>query len=599
MSTADLGADAAVECARYIDSAHGKRNAVLLEIIALAGQRRRSNSELLRLYDPAAWRLFYTNAGVNDQQLIAKALALEIWPVKLPEAMVRAAPLPTMQWMQEQAKSEHPRLAELIRIWQTWGFWARVGHERQYLLELPAIIGKLAVNRTILADSTASAALLRFAGETRAMTATGFIVDSLAHAAPIVRAQAAVACGHLVSEGSGPCRQSDTRRRGPVCGRVISETLAAAILRAAKGEQDPVVQQKIAMAAEAWPDRADIGAAMLGLFNRTASATVRREILFSCADTTWPSRADLLLRAFDVPGDGVLGAALTALAVRTEPKALDKTLELARQTAEAQPPLIDALAAYGDGRAMRHLIRWLSKQDNPVVRVKLLLALERTSNHEADALLLQLLNGDSSAMVVEQTIGIIARKQIAGSEEVLIGLAVDKTAPMQLRVQAIWAMGRFDTPEIRKTLDDLDTHPERFFKAPIDEHGNPAFSETIDMARMMVALAKIQLHAPDGDAKLQAAYDRGTATSQLTALVMLAQTGHDHPIISQGLAATETAVIFGAVRAARAANPKKYHDRLAALRHAPFIEALLASGLDSANLRPTLDAAIEAGKSHE
>ena len=61
----------------------------------------------------------------------------------------------------------------------------------------------------------------------------------------------------------------------------------------------------------------------------------------------------------------------------------------------------------------------------------------------------------------------------------------------------------------------------------------------------MVALAKIQLKMPDGDARLQEAYDRGTATSQLTALVMLAQIGHDHPIIGQGLATTDTAIIFG------------------------------------------------------
>ena len=501
-----------------------------------------------------------------------------------------------MQWMRDQAASQHPRLPELVLIWQTWGFWARVGHERQYMLELGAVVAQLAVNRAILADATASAALVRFAGEIRAITAVGFVINSLVHGSPLVRAQAATACGHLVCETSGPCRLSDTRRGGPPCGRLVYDATGVAIIHAARTEGDPSVQQKIAMAAESWPDRPEMGAAMFELFNRTTSAGARREILFSCSNATWPNRAGLLMRAFDVPDEGVLGAAFVALSVKPEPMALDKTLEIAKATPEAQPPLIDALAAYGDPRAMRHLIRWLSKQDNPVVRIKLLLALEKTSQHEADALLLQLLNGDSSAMVVEQCIGIIARKQIFGGEEVLTALAVDKTAPIQLRVQAIWAMGRFDTPEIRKTLDELDKTPERFFNAPIDEKGKPANSETIDMARMMVALAKIQLHAADGDAKLQEAYDRGTATSQLTALIMLAQTGHDHPIIGQGLAATDTAVIFGATRATMAANPKKYHDRLVAIRHAPFMESLLNSGLDSARLRPTLDAAIEAGE---
>lgn len=573
LATADLGVDAAIECARYLDPAHRSRNGAMLEIIALAGQSRRSNGEVLKLYDPLAYRLFYTEAGAADQQLIGKALLLSAWPPKLPEAMVRAAPAPTLQWMRDQAKLDGPRMTELILIWQTWGFWARVGHERQYAAELADVVGQLAENHAILADPAASAALLRFAGEVRAMSATGWVIDTLAHGPPTARAEAAAACGRLASPAT-----------------------AEAIIHAARHEQDPAVQQKIAIAATAWPHRPEIGIAMLALFDRTASAAVRREILFAASETYWPDRADLLLRAFDAPDDGVLGAAFSALSVRPEPRALVKTLEIARLTQDGQPPLIDTLAAFGDRRAMPHLIRWLSRQDNPVVQVKILLALEKTTQHEADALLLQYLNVNASAMVVEQTVGIIARKQIAGGEDVLMSLAADKSAPIQLRVEAIWALGRFDTPEVRKALDELDKNPQRYFKAPIDEHGKPAFTETIDMARMMVALALIELHDPRGDAKLQEAYDRGTATAQLTALIMLAQTGHDHPIIGQGLATTDTAIIFGATRAALAADPKKYHDRLFALRHAPFIEALLSSGLDSARLRPMLDAAIAAGE---
>jgi HEAT repeat protein len=157
-------------------------------------------------------------------------------------------------------------------------------------------------------------------------------------------------------------------------------------------------------------------------------------------------------------------------------------------------------------------------------------------------------------------------------------------------------MGRFDTPEIRRTLEKIDANGEQYFKSAADPNAKLTDSETIDMARMMVAIAKIERGDKDADAKLQLAYDRGTAIAKLTALVMLAQIGHDHPIISQGLATTDTAVLFGAVRAATAANPKKYHDVLFAIRHAPFIDALLNSGLDSANLRPTLDAAITAGE---
>ena len=206
--------------------------------------------------------------------------------------------------------------------------------------------------------------------------------------------------------------------------------------------------------------------------------------MFSCSKANWPNRADLLLRAFDVPEDGVLGSALIALSEKPEPKAVEKMLQLAGQTPEAQPPLIDALAASGDGRATPHLIRWLAKQDNPVVRVKLLLALEKTSSHEADALFRQLVSADSSAMTVEQTIGIIARKRVPGCEETLIALALDPTAPIQMRIEAIWAMGRFDTPAIRQTLDKLDRHGEQYFKSdPSTSTESPRFPNRSTLQR--------------------------------------------------------------------------------------------------------------------
>src|SRR4051812_35162535 len=70
LPTADLGAAAAIDCSRYIDPAKSSRNAVLMEVIALAAQSRRSHVELLKLYDPAAYRLFYLDDGVGGQDAI-------------------------------------------------------------------------------------------------------------------------------------------------------------------------------------------------------------------------------------------------------------------------------------------------------------------------------------------------------------------------------------------------------------------------------------------------------------------------------------------------------------------------------------------------
>jgi hypothetical protein len=334
---------------------------------------------------------------------------------------------------------------------------------------------------------------------------------------------------------------------------------------------------------------------MLELFDR-AGTGVRREILFSAAHAKWAERGKLIARAFDAPDDGVLGAALLAVAANPDPKVLGNVLELAASTKQAQPPLMDALAAYGDGRARPHLVRWLEAEKSPVVRVKLLLALEHTTKGEADDVFLRVLKSDASAMVVEQCIGVVGRKRVTGADALLVSMALDATAPMQLRVAAIFAMGRFDTPEVRATLRRIDVEAGEVFKNAVDADGKSAYAESVDVARMMTALAMLRLGEAGATAKLQAAFDRGTGMSQLTALVMLAETGLDHPIIAQGLESTDTAILYGAARAAKSADARKYHDRLVALRRAPFVESLLASGLDSARFGEALDEAIAEGE---
>lgn len=570
LPAADLGIQAAIECARRFDPQKPKRNAALLEVIALAAQSRRSHPELLKLYDPDARRLFYSEAGATDQRMIGSALALEIWPAKVPEAMVRAAPLATLDWMHQQAKSEKPRLAELIAIWQTWGFWARAGHERQYLPTLEKAAQELAENRAIRADAPTVAALVRFIGECKARGATPFVVASLTHESPAVRAAAASACARLASD----------------------EALTA-LIKASATENDPAPQQKIAMAFETWANRTEAGDALLALFTRTPHAAVRREALFSAAHATWPRRKELLKLAFEKPVEGVLGAALVALHEKPEPALLPDTLEIAAHTDDAQPALIDALASFADARAAPHLTRWLSKQENSVLKVKLLLALEKCSNHEADAWVLKLAKEDASAMVVEQALGIVGRKQVKGAEDLLLALAGDADAPPQVRVEAIWAMGRFDTPAIRQLLRNLGDQTEKYFHAG---GANQMPEEAIDIARLMAALAEIRLGVPDADARLQKAFDRTTGTGQLTALVMLAQMKRDHPIIPAGLESTDTAIVLGAARAAAAVASEKYLAKLRAIRNGKFIDALLNSGLDSAGLRGALDDAILAGE---
>ena len=166
--------------------------------------------------------------------------------------MMRAAPKATLAWMKEQARQDHPRISQLILIWQTWGFWARVGHERQYTAELDEVAGELNASAAIDNDPLALPALLRFAGEVHSKRMEGAVLNCMTGFTPTVRAEAASACGRL---GSDAC--------------------ADALIKSARREDDPAVQQKIAMAAEVWPDRPEMGAAPMDLFNRTSSAAVR------------------------------------------------------------------------------------------------------------------------------------------------------------------------------------------------------------------------------------------------------------------------------------------------------------------------------------
>src|SRR5204862_44653 len=93
-STGERGIATALICAEFLDERKPRRSQVLYETIALAGNCRRSHPEVLRLYHPEAYRLFHSPDGVASQHQIAIGLAWKEWPASLPDAVVRAAPVP-------------------------------------------------------------------------------------------------------------------------------------------------------------------------------------------------------------------------------------------------------------------------------------------------------------------------------------------------------------------------------------------------------------------------------------------------------------------------------------------------------------------------
>ncbi|MCH7728463.1 MAG: hypothetical protein IH991_18585, partial [Planctomycetes bacterium] len=186
----DRGAGAILIATKDLDEAHPKRSGLLYEIIARAGIRRNAPSELLRLYDPAAYDLYYTPAGATRQVPIAIALSWKMPPAFLPQAVVRAAPAATLAWLNEQAAADQPRIELLIRVLDEWSRWIAQRHERQFVGRLPKVLVALSANDNITNDSSATRALLRCAGAVRAKDLTAFAVGCLDHSKAAVRSTA-------------------------------------------------------------------------------------------------------------------------------------------------------------------------------------------------------------------------------------------------------------------------------------------------------------------------------------------------------------------------------------------------------------------------
>jgi hypothetical protein len=87
----------------------------------------------------------------------------------------------------------------------------------------------------------------------------------------------------------------------------------------------------------------------------------------------------------------------------------------------------------------------------------------------------------------------------------------------------------------------------------------------------------------------------GSPAVQLTCLLSLAELKQDDRVIEQALHTGDFAVLLGAVKAAGATNPTKYAPHLRALREAPFVAALLTSGLDTWGLPAAFSAALREG----
>jgi hypothetical protein len=584
-SAGERGIAAALLCADHLDERKPQRSRILYEAIAVAANCRRSHAEVLRLYHPAAFRLFHTTDGLADQRRIAAGLAWKEWPASMPEALVRAAPLPTLDWLQAQAASNAPALDKLRLLWRPLGWWLRTHNERQHTRGFHDMIAAFTSNPVITRDGPTRAALLQLIADAAADNSLAFVIQQLGAEQPEARAAAVGALGqwcgsHQHEVGAG------------------NEHAPAEFIRLAREEKEPAVLLKLAAAAEAWPEDARLGEAMMELFIRWSAATSHRAILcrailFSVAKTRWPQRGQIILRAFDTPDDGVMGVALQAVAAHPLAELAPRTLALLDAYQDAQPHLIDAVGALADPKATPQLLRWLERERNVAVRLKLALALEKIPGEASGRALSDLLSHEAEPLLAEHLCRIASRRELPGAAAVLAALAEDATAPMIIRGQAVWALGRYEEPAARECLARLAREPEKYFSTPDGRDSEP---ESPELARLSITLARLRLGAAGMESEVSRRFEEATPAARLTCLLALAEMKRDHPVIASALETGDFAVLLGAVKAAGAAAPAKYHQRLRALRQAPFVASLLESGLDTWQLPAALDQAIREGE---
>ena len=588
-SIGERGITAALVAAELFDERKPLRSQLLLEAIATAGTCRRSHPELLRLYQPAAHELFHTTNGLAGQQRLAVALTWRVWPAALPEAVVRAAPLPLLDWLRAQALSATPALDKLRLLTQPLGNWLRARHERQHTHAFHEAIAALTASPAITRDVPTRAALLRLVADAGATGSLDFVLTQLRAPQTEVRADAVVALGQLLNpqahgcgRGCGPTGVTEWNRLAAARARALAE-----FVRLAGEEREANVQAKLAAAAEAWAAEPKVGQAMLDLFRHTTDAAVRRAILFSVAGTRWPQRAQVILLGFDAPQDGVLGVALQAVAAHPLPELAPRTLAMLDEFREAQPMLIDAVGALANPAATPALLRWLATERNVAVRLKLALALEKIPGDASARALATMLAREAEPLLGEHLCRIASRRELPGAAATLAALAEDSTAPLAVRGQAVWALGRYAEPLARECLARLRSAPQKYFSAaPTSTPG----TEPVEHARLLIALASLRAGGPDDEVARR--FAAGSPADQLTCLLSLAELKRDHPIIGEALGTGDFAVLLGAVKAAGAAAPEKYAARLRGLREAPFVAALLASGLDTWGLRATFAVAL-------
>lgn len=532
-------------------------------LLLLAGQvasARKTQRELLRLYDPPAYRAFYTQEGAQLQAWLAGALPWTNPPPNMAQTMVLAAPAPTMDWLEAQDVQAQKAPDLLIEILRQWGSLAAMGREHQYLPRLQATARRLTEAPSVRTDETLLRAVLQFLGDVGCRAADDFAAASLDHPAAALRCTAAAALGKL---------GSDTALRA-LAGRVQEES-------------DPAVQTAIADALGRWPREPEAGDACRRLYGRAAGDDVRRAALNAAANADWPERESLVRRALEA-GDG---GALIALAARPVPGLNDVLLTRLKHEEGPllDPVLLDAVAVARITNAVPVVVDNLRREKNIAMRLKYIAALETIGGDGAASALVRLLDGQSDDLETEYVVTSLGRLSHVPAAAALARIAKDEGVEIGIRVQAIWALGRMQNDTAKKEMEDI----QRIAFKPSTGRSLPAdLAYHYRLVAPHLLLARLRADPASARDAIERMFAEEGPIEQTVLLAGLAEQGVDHPVIAAGFESLDFSVFYMAMAAGRAAAPAKYGPLVRRLAASPYIQALADISLETWGLHSLL-----------
>jgi hypothetical protein len=557
---AELGMAALWIAAARMNPDKPSHRAPLMLLAQQAATVSRKQRELLRLYDPPAYRAFHTPEGEKLQTCLAGALTWENPPPNMPAAMVLAAQEPTMAWLEAQDAQtlKNPKL--LIEILQHWGSLVAMDREHQYLSRLQATAKRLTEAPEAQTNEPLLRAVLQFAGKVGCRAADDFAAVSLNHSGATVRGVAATTLGKLGGD-----------------------TALQALADRVEKESDPAVQIAIADALLRWPKAPEAGDACVSLFKRAADANVRRAVLNTAGRAEWPAREPLLRRAFEAGDD----TALIGLAAKAVPDLDDKLLLRLKHNQDQfmDPNLLDAVAAARIEDAIPVITSLLRREKNIAMWLKYAAALETIGGSRAGAVLLQLLDGHRDGLETEYVVTSLGRLRHEPAVTRLARMAKDDGVEIGIRVQAIWALGRIQNDMARSELDNL----QQIFTNP--SVGHPLSEDLAYHFRLVgphLLLARCRADPASAGTAIERMFAEGGPIEQTTLLAGLAEQGVDHPVIAVGLESLDFSVFYMAITAARAAGPAKYGPRVRRLAASPYVRALEQISIETWDLKSLL-----------